>query len=91
MERLAPRPAICPLWAFPAATHKEPEPNPPKRSLRLRPYKRVREGSMEEVEETGISFVTRLSASLRPSSVADALWRVERPMGPGFRRGSGEG
>src|SRR5690606_31094213 len=39
-----PHPAICPLWAFPAATCEEPEPTSPKRSLRLRPCKRGREG-----------------------------------------------
>ncbi len=61
MERLVPRPAIRPLWAFPAATRKEPEPIPPKRSLRLRPYKRVREGSMGEVVEAGIKFLVRVS------------------------------
>ena len=51
-----PHPAICPLWAFPMATHEEPEPIPPKRSLRLRPWKRGREESMGAGVEAGISF-----------------------------------
>jgi len=49
-------------------------------------------GSMLAAGGAGISFVSRVSASLRPSSIADALWRVARPMVPGFRQGSeGEG
>ena len=54
MERLAPRPAICPLWAFPAATRKEPEPNPLKRSSRFRPSTGFVSVSMGEVQEAGI-------------------------------------
>ena len=71
-----PRPAIRPLWTFPAATRMEPEPSPPKRSLRLRPYARVREGSMGEMERTGIKFLARLHPlrrhprALLPSRIA---------------------
>src|SRR5690606_14523889 len=52
-----PHPAICPLWAFPMATHEEPEPIPPKRSLRLRPWKRGREGEYGGGTEGGDKFV----------------------------------
>src|SRR5690606_36068534 len=58
-----PHPAICPLWAFPAATREEPDPTPPHVRCACVRCEAVR-GSMGAVEKAGISFYPPPSLSL---------------------------
>ena len=61
VERLVPRPAIRPLWAFPAATRMEPGSVSPEARMHPRPW-RHRAGRMARVSGGGDYFIRAVLA-----------------------------